>query len=380
MDWLLFLVNFAVLYAAGERQLSVSKCALLGAMPNISYMLASPLFGVVLSRRNARGILIASTACMTLLGVGCLFITSWWWLVAAMACIGFAATGFFNSFQTFMRGETVPGGLGRTVGGYTLAWSVGASAGFLSSGAVYKLGIGALAGVDLLVGGVVLALLLLHRERPHEEASADEHVEAGDDKCREVNPNYVWIGWIIIFCLAFIQRPIQSLLPPACAKAGIEALVPGAILFGHMAVQGVFGWLMAAKRHWLYRRTPMVLSQLAAALLLLLIWRLDSLAAVAVGVPLLGLFGAFGYFCAVYYASNSGRRSFNIGVNECLVGCGSFAGLFVCDRWINATGKDESMYLACGLALAVALVFQVVIASLPAPRPAKTPDNPPSPG
>ena len=34
----------------------------------------------------------------------------------------------------------------------------------------------------------------------------------------------------------------------------------------------------------------------------------------------------YAYFAAVYYASNSGRRSFNIGVNECLVGMGSFAG------------------------------------------------------
>ena len=45
----------------------------------------------------------------------------------------------------------------------------------------------------------------------------------------------------------------------------------------------------------------------------------------AVAIILLGMYMGYAYFAAVYYASNSGRRSLNIGVNECLVGMGSFA-------------------------------------------------------
>ena len=61
MDWLGFLVLFAVLYGAGERGFSGLQCAWLGGIGQLTYMVTSLLAGLVLTRRNARSLLLAST-------------------------------------------------------------------------------------------------------------------------------------------------------------------------------------------------------------------------------------------------------------------------------------------------------------------------------
>lgn len=85
---------------------------------------------------------------------------------------------------------------------------------------------------------------------------------------------------------------------------------------------------------------------------------------VAAVIIVLGVYMGYAYFAAVYYASNSGRRSFNIGVNECLVGMGSFAGLFAVEWGEKWFGKDGGMYAVCAIGLLISLLIQVVLASI----------------
>ena len=167
MDWTVFLVLFAVLYGAGERGFSGLQCAWIGGIGQLAYMVASLLAGLVLSRRNARGFLFASTVGSTVMGIVCLLLTSFAPQMACQALLFVFLALFFNSFQTFMRGETAPGGLALTVGRYTLAWSAGSAAGFLSSGSLYRCGNLALCAMTLLVGTVILAALFRHQARPH---------------------------------------------------------------------------------------------------------------------------------------------------------------------------------------------------------------------
>jgi MFS family permease len=362
IDWVLFLVLFAVMYAAGERGLTVRQSAWLGGLFQLSYMLTSLLIGTVLSRRNARPMLLVGTVFTFLLGVACLFTTAFVPLLVLLCGVGACSAVFFNAFQTFMRGEAQPGDLARAVARYTLAWSLGSSLGFLVSGMSYRLGPGVMAGLTLAVGAVTLGVLLRHNARPHEAPSADEHVEEAGGDARPVNPRYVWVGWVIIFTAMFVQRPLQTFLPPICAKDGIGPLTAGLLLFVHMFVQGVFGLACVRLRHLLYRRTPLWLFQGGAAAVFVAAWLWPGLPALFAAASLLGVYAGFAYFCAVYYASNSGRRSFNIGVNECLVGLGSFAGLFLSERGVQLAGTG-GMYLVCAGALAVATVLQLALAS-----------------
>ncbi|MBT3378143.1 MAG: MFS transporter [Lentisphaerae bacterium] len=361
MDWLLFLVLFAVLYAAGARGFSLGQCAWLGGIFQIAYLMASPVVGMFLSRRNARAILIASTTACTVFGVAALLCAGFVPLMVALGLTGMACSCFFNSFQTYMRGETEPGDLARTVSRYTLAWSCGSALGFLSSGIVYGLGIAALAALDALVGGAILFVLLSHRRRPHHESSADDHVEQPAAAGRPVDPVYVLVGWCLIFTAMFIQRPVHSLFPAICARNGITSFTASLPLAGQMLIQGGMGYVMFSLRHWLYRRTPLVILHILAGVVFLLVWRFPPFVIVSIGISLLGIYTGFAYFSAVYYASNSLRGTFNVGVNECLVGVGSFAGLFASEWWSRRSGTENAMFLVCGVALFVSVVLQMLL-------------------
>jgi hypothetical protein len=370
MDWTVFLVLFAVLYSAGARGFSGLQCAWIGGIGQLAYMATSLLAGLLLTRRNARGLLFTATAGSTVMGIICLLLTSFAPQMACQTLLFVFLALFFNSFQTFMRGETAPGGLALTVGRYTMAWSVGSAAGFLSSGSLYRFGNLALCAMTLLVGTAILVALLRHQARPYAMASADEHVDAAAAGARAVNLRYVVVGWCLIFTAMFVQRPLLSLWPAMCARTAILPFLPGLVLSLHMLLQGVWGYRVAAFAAWRYRRTPLAVLHLSGVVLLGLAWRKPAFPVSAAAIIALGLYTGYAYFAAVYYASNSGRRSFNIGVNECLVGMGSFAGLFAAQWGEMLIGKDGGLYAVCAIALLVSLLIQVAVASSPSAAPA----------
>jgi len=363
MDALVFLVMFAVMYRAGEQGMSITQCAGIAGLFQLTYMLTSLAVGFLLSRRNTRVILLAGTVLCTLCGVICLIAETFQLMLIAFGGLGIFMAIFFNAFQAFMRTESAPGDLGRAIGLYTLAWSMGSAAGIFSSGFFYRFGFPMLSALIMLVGVVMLIVLLAHKPRPPGAPSADEHVEYGSGQAPRVDPVYVWIGWLMIFMAMFVQRPIHSFFPAISAKAGVSAFVTGLPLCLQMAVQAAAGLAMIRWRHLLYRRTPLGLIHGGAAVLVLVMWRWPTLPVCFPGISLLGVYAGFVYFCSVYYASNSGRRSLNIGVNEFLVGLGSFAGLFISEWVMQRTANDANMYLAIAVALLISLAAQLAIAS-----------------
>jgi hypothetical protein len=146
--------------------------------------------------------------------------------------------------------------------------------------------------------------------------------------------------------------------PDVCAKNGILPVLAALPLFLHFVLQALGGLYTVRLRRLLYRRAPLIAIQLAAAAVLLALWRFPNYWVTVVGISVLGIWAGFAYFCAVYYSSNSGHRARNIGINEFLVGLGSFASLFVCEWFINLTGSDAATYAACGGALVISAAAQ----------------------
>jgi MFS family permease len=252
----------------------------------------------------------------------------------------------------------------RTVGFYTVAWSSGAGFGFLTSGAFYSLGVVALATLCVLATAPIFVIVMRHKVAPeaHLREVPDQPSEEGTG--RPVNPAYVWIGWITIVTVVFVQRPLQTFVPSMGAREAINGpFMTSLPLFIHMMVQGLAGLVWARMPGILYRRMPMVIVNLVAVALFLGIWLHPTFAVSFVGISILGIYAGFAFFKAVFYASNSGRRAFNIGVNEFLVGFGSLVGLFACELWMRRSGRDLDMYLFCGLALLVSTAIQWAVAS-----------------
>ena len=112
--------------------------------------------------------------------------------------------------------------------------------------------------------------------------------------------------------------------------------------------------------------------QLGAAAVLVVIWRFPTYAVSAVGISVMGIWTGFGYFCAVYYASNAGHRARNIGVNEFLVGFGSIVSLFVSDWFMSRPGAGpQVMYAVCAAILLAACAAQCLVVAFPRRRECK---------
>ncbi len=360
MDVLIFLIMFAVMYRAGVNGFSMNQCAWLGGLFQLIYMLTSVLVGFVVSRRNARAILLFSSALGALSGAIAMMLKSFPQLLLTLGVIACCMALFFNAFQAFMRGESAPGNLRRAVGLYTFAWSLGCGAGIFSAGFFYNLGFGVLATLCIGVGIVMLAALLTHKPRPAEELSANEHVEPGAGGSRHLAPLYVWVGWVTILTAMFVQRPMHTFFPVVSAQAGVSAFLTSLPLFLQMILQAVFGLIMIRAQRLLYSKKPILFFHGGAALVALMMWLRPTLPICFAGISLLGIYAGFAYFVSVYYASNSGRRSFNIGFNEFLVGLGSFAGLFV-NEWFIKNSGAATMYLVIAVAMFLAMGLQFLI-------------------
>ncbi|MDD4869588.1 MAG: MFS transporter [Kiritimatiellae bacterium] len=363
MDWLLFFASFAVFYSAGVRGLNMHECAILGIMVQVAYMVSSLVIGRLLNRHNAKTILLASTAMCGIFGIWSLCTALFGLLLTVMMLLGVFAAFFFNSFQTFMRGEAGPGELNDSVAYYTLSWSLGAAFGNITAGYLYKWGQFVMITTIAAVVVLIITLLFRHKTKDSGIASADEHIEEGSANARRVSPSYVLIGWFMIFTVTFVQRPLCTFLPPMFAHEKIGSLMASMPLFAHMAVQALFGLAMIRFRDILYRRTPFWIIQGVGALAFCAIWIWPSYTVCFVVLMLLGVYAGFAYFCAVYYASNSGRRSFNIGINEALVGLGSVAGMFFGEWWMRFSGSESGIYLVCSIGLIVSMFLQVLIAT-----------------
>ena len=269
IDWIVFLVQFAVLYGAGERHMSTLECAWLGGVLQIGYMLTSLGIGFVVTQRNARALLLVGTIGSVGLGATALHLTGFVALLVTLAVFALFLSIFFNAFQSFMRRESPPGGLARTVGAYTVAWSLGGGLGFLSSGYFYRLGAYVLCAVVLAVGLAVLLILMAYRPRVNDGTARVDATEAGGAGSRPVNPGYVALGWLIIFAATFVQRPLQTFYPSMSAAAGVSPFMAGLPLFLQMVFQGAAGAGMIRLRGALYRRLPFAAVQASAAAMLI---------------------------------------------------------------------------------------------------------------
>jgi MFS family permease len=363
VDWLLLLVNFAVLYRAGQQHFTLNQCAWLAGMWSLFYMLTSLGVGFVISRRNARPILLVSTAFTVAATVFCLVFVQFRALLIGMALIGVFTSFFFNSFQAFMRGESAPGNLMKTVGIYTLSWSMGSAMGLISSGYFFSFGVHALIVLSVLIGLTIIIAILRHKRRSLDEISSEEHVEAGASDTRPVNPRYVWLGWVIIFTAMFVQKPLMTFFPSICAAEGISSFTASLPLFLNCAVQALFGFAMFKWRKALYRRAPFVIAHVLAAVLYFTVWKWPTLGVSFTVFSLLGIYFGFAYFCSVYYSSNSGNRVFNVGINEFLVGTACLLGLFVSEWWMRYNADVASMYAVCGIMLVLSTLAQLILVS-----------------
>ena len=109
-----------------------------------------------------------------------------------------------------------------------------------------------------------------------------------------------------------------------------------------------------------YNKNVIILANIAAAIVMLSVWLFPSYLVYIIGFILLGLYGSFTYFSAVFYANNHfENRSLNVGINETIVGMSSITGVAISYIWMKALPGPDSIYLGCALLLII-LVFVIL--------------------
>lgn len=361
MDWMVCFVSFAVFYAAGARGVSLQACGWLGLVYQAAYMASSLAAGHLITRQNARLVLLASTLVCGASSIGCLCSTAFGLLAAGLSVFGMSVAWFFTSFQAVMRGEAAVGSLKTSVALYSLSWCLGAALGHVTAGGLYQWGLPALLAAVALSTALIALTLWLTARRGEQETPSEAPVEQGSRPEYPVSNTYITVGWLMIIAVTYIQRPLFTFLPPLFAADGVSPFWASLPLFMHMAVSAAFGLAMSRYRDHLYRKTPFLLIQGVGCAALCAMWRWPTYWVCFAMLCLLGVYAGFVYYCAVYYASNSGRRSFNIGVNEALVGLGSVAGILLGDIWMRHSGSTSQLYLVCAAGLALSTSAQLVL-------------------
>ena len=371
MNWLVFFVLFAVFYAAGQRGAAIGDCTLFGILFQVTYMFFSILAGHLLNKDSAKRYLLMSICAAAVSAVLCLYVSSVFMISSFLLCLGVGTAFFFNGFQAYMRTNSDPGTLKRNIGYYNCSWSSGGALGTISAGLMYSLGFYGMASVVLFSALLMFCIIFLRKSRQSNAPSAEEHVEHGSEKARPVNSVYVLTGWLMMFTLLFVQRPLFTFLPPLFAEQGISSEKASIPLFLYMAAVAMFSLVMFIFRDFLYRRTPIWSIQLCGVFALLLIYFIPAYPVCSIGMLLIGLYSGFMFYSAIYYASNSGARPFNVGVNESMVASGSIAGIFAGDIAMRLSGSGNSIYLICAAVLLISFLIQISIPSFAHKSPLK---------
>lgn len=373
MGWLLFLVQYAALYGAGERGFTLRQCAWLGVVNPVAYFLASLIAAATLTPRQARRVTQGATLACLLCGVACVWARSFPALLVGLAALGFAAPFFYIAFQTLLRELAPHDALERTVGPYILALGVGAGIGYLSSGACYRGGPRVLAGIVVLLGAAIGWRL---RRLPRAPGAGSAVRPAAPPPSLPPHPAahgtlYVRIGWMCFFMSGVIQRTLYTFVPVLGARARIEPFWVGVSLGLFLLAFGVSGLVLARRPQWLYRQAPLWLWHGAAV---------AGCLALGVGAPLgvqwiafgaLGLYGGCVGFMVVYYASHSRRRARDLGLNEAVASVGGLAGVFGSGAWLKHTPDAASLYLLLAVAIAGTALAQGTLAVAAAKKSSK---------
>jgi predicted MFS family arabinose efflux permease len=345
-DFIHFLVFLRVADASGrEMHLSDRQAAAFIVVFSLSYLLACPLAGHVLNRRNARAYVLLAVAAIMLLAAPIYFTTTFWPTLILLGFLGVAVAFAFNSFQTFMRGEAPPGSLGLSIARYTFAWSSGISVGSICGGVLKDYGgPWSLAAVTVAACVCVFIMVLTHRARDLEHESADAVVENTHPATAPVDARYVLIGWILCMNANFNQRPLTTFIPKFYAEQGHPAHLAGFLLCLLFVFQALGGYHARRLRSWLYRPTPLLASQILVVAILALLWKAPNLPTAFAGVMALGSLYGFLYFSCIYYVSNDLQSSRNVGINEAMVGIGNILGVAVSEFSMRFFHNQQAYY------------------------------------
>jgi predicted MFS family arabinose efflux permease len=175
--------------------------------------------------------------------------------------------------------------------------------------------------------------------------------------------NFKRVGWIANLGGMFGGSMVVHLLPDLAVNIGVPADRHGQLLAGwRVAIISTY-LLLHASHFWHFRFRVSVLSQLLAAIGLVVISQSTSAAMLLGGLVLLGQMVGYNYFSGLYYAtlgSSDENRAWAAGVHEATLASGMAVGTTL-GGYLGSTGNFRVPYLFAAGVLVVLVGVQALV-------------------
>lgn len=376
-DAILTAAFFMAQVSTAERNADPSTVANFIALWALVYMISSFSIGRFVTRRNAAGLLIASSLGTTGISVGFAMTTSIPAMYTLMVGLGLTMAMFFVPFQVFMKqvGETRQRDLTHSVGLYTFSWSIGFASGTLVAAIMWEyLGWQAShfvnAGAALFVAA--MTWLLKHAATtPRRDAIAMPADATGAaplapeppqaDLRYAGMPDLAWMGWVFSGLGCIAVRMIYGLFPSSAAQFDLSRVSTGLTLFLLSGTQATVGLWLGRYRWWMYRPLPILGAGMIGVAGLVMFAVVDGPVGFAVAAVCFGGYcGTFFFYLVFHAIVHPERSSRYVSVNEATVGLTSLLGPFVGGLVADSSTLRTSYLLTAGM-IFIAIAAQTLL-------------------
>lgn len=369
MDLVLSGVLFMTTVWAAQRGASASTVANLITVWAVVYMLTSLAAGRIVTRRNAAALIVGSCVLAAAISVAFMSCDDLSPMYLLVAIEGIAMAAFFTPFQVFMKivGESRQRSINRSVGLYTLSWSLGFALGPFVAGLLWETigwrGCHAVSATVALLVAVGACLLKHHAHAvpPVSGASEDEVVLPVKTDEYAGLPDLAWMGWIFSGTGCIAVTVIRGLFPSSGALCDLPKAEMGIVLFILSFTQAIVGLALGRGRYWMYRPLPVLMFGLCGIASLCLFAVANTFFAFTLAAACFGLYsGAFFFFLVFHSLVHPEKSARHVSINEAVVGLTAIIGPLV-SGLIADHYRLRTSYLLTGGMIFVAVAVQACL-------------------
>ena len=327
----------------------------INAIGACAYSLTCFASGRLADRVGYRRIMMAGSLVVALVFLGYLGVTRIWQMFVLGGLSGMAIAGFWPSLQAWLGVGKDRRELRRSIGRFSMAWSLGFLVGPALGGTLYTVDSAWVFGLGgTLVGLVFLAVSFIRvRETVGTGGGPAESATLASSR------RFLPIAWVANFAAFFAVGTVRALFPKLATDLGIA---PGALgrLMALIGLAQVIGFLLMSRTdRWQFRLSPLVgIQLLAIAGLGTFVFGMSGHVFIA-GLLVHGLLIGATFTSSIFYSLHAegpgGRRT---GVHEGIVGSGFLLGPLAGGFMAEHVGARTPYLLAAGVLLG-AIVLQV---------------------
>ncbi len=366
-DFAAFVVIFAVSRGLAEGKAESWYLGVVGAGLSFSAGVGSILGGWLAHRFDGRVVFVFGTATLGASTAACAlgdptrlwFLPGYWLLGIGLGFIYPPLIGWLNQGEDAHANRR---GVSRTLILFCVAWNFGMMCGQLTAGSLFSCGAHWTYGAAFLVSmwNLILALVAVRRVVPLPAVSNDR--TPAEHKAVELAAAFKRLSWIANLGGMFGGSMVIHLMPDLAVTIGIAAADHGKLLASWRGVIIATYLVMHCSAFWHYRLSTSLVSQVLAAVGLIVIAQSESAVTLLIGLTLLGQLVGYNYFSGLFYStagSSHERRALAAGIHEATLAAGMAIGTIV-GGVLGTLVNQRVPYLLAAAVLLVMIFAQTV--------------------